>query len=78
MNLKISAFEAKTHLSKLLAQVQEGETFTITKHDVPIALLTPLAPQKQEPSKVIQELLAFPKVTLGLSIKELKKEGQRE
>ena len=36
----IGAFEAKTKLSELLERVQRGESFTITKHDRPVASLT--------------------------------------
>jgi len=35
------AFEAKTHLSALLARVEAGETITITKHGRPVARLVP-------------------------------------
>ncbi|MCE2406862.1 MAG: type II toxin-antitoxin system prevent-host-death family antitoxin [Pseudomonadales bacterium] len=39
---KIGVFEAKTHLSSLIAAVENGESFTITRRNLPIALLTPL------------------------------------
>ena len=35
----VGAFEAKTKLAKLLDRVSRGATFTITKHDRPIARL---------------------------------------
>lgn len=35
----IGAFEAKTKLSELLERVGKGDSFTITKHDRPIARL---------------------------------------
>lgn len=37
----VGAFEAKTHLSRLLDEVAQGETITITKHGVPVAVLAP-------------------------------------
>lgn len=40
----VGAFEAKTHLSELLARVEAGETVTITKHGRPVARLVPVAP----------------------------------
>ena len=40
----VGAFEAKTHLSELLARVEAGETVTITKHGRPVARLVPAAP----------------------------------
>jgi len=36
---KVNIHEAKTHLSKLLARVQQGEEIIISKADVPIARL---------------------------------------
>lgn len=38
----IGAYEAKTHLPKLLERVQKGERFTITKHGRPVAELVPV------------------------------------
>ncbi|MHB1165816.1 MAG: type II toxin-antitoxin system Phd/YefM family antitoxin [Candidatus Nanopelagicales bacterium] len=40
----VGAFEAKTHLSELLARVEAGESVTITKHGRPVARLVPVAP----------------------------------
>ncbi len=44
---KVNIHEAKTHLSKCLERVQEGETITLCKNGVPIALLTPLPKAKK-------------------------------
>ena len=38
----IGTYQAKTHLSKLLERVENGEQFTITRHGVPIARLIPM------------------------------------
>ncbi len=38
---KVCSYEIKTHLPRLLKKVQGGESNTITKHGVPIALLVP-------------------------------------
>lgn len=40
---EIGAYEAKTHLPKLLERVEKGERFVITRHGRPIAELTPIA-----------------------------------
>ena len=37
----VGAYEAKTHLTKLLERVAKGERITITKHGVPVATLQP-------------------------------------
>ncbi|MBV9342272.1 MAG: type II toxin-antitoxin system prevent-host-death family antitoxin [Acidobacteria bacterium] len=38
----VGAYEAKTHLSKLLEKVEAGEEITITKHGVPVGKLVPV------------------------------------
>ena len=37
----IGAYEAKTHLPRLLDEVSRGERITITKHGMPVAVLVP-------------------------------------
>jgi len=76
----IGAYEAKTHLPKLLERVIKGEVITITKHGVPVAVLqSPLHLRKTEPKKVIAELRKFrEKFTLkGLSIRDMIEEGRQ-
>ncbi len=76
----IGAYEAKTHLPKLLERVIKGEQITITKHGVPVAVLqSPLPLRKTEPKKVIAELRKFrEKLALkGLSIREMIEEGRQ-
>jgi prevent-host-death family protein len=76
----IGAYEAKTHLPKLLERVIKGERITITKHGVPVAVLQPPLPlRKTEPKKIIAELRKFrEKQTLkGLSIRDMIEKGRR-
>ncbi|MDY0000369.1 MAG: type II toxin-antitoxin system prevent-host-death family antitoxin [Polyangia bacterium] len=57
---QIGAYDAKTHLPKLLERVARGERITITKHGVPVAVLVPAGPVPAEDrSEVIAELKAF-------------------
>lgn len=75
----VGAYEAKTHLSRLLDAVAKGETITITKHGVPVAMLVPPSTE-QHPNidAVIAELRELRStVTLGsLSIREMIEEGR--
>jgi prevent-host-death family protein len=58
----VGAYEAKTHLPKLLARVAKGERITITKHGVPVAVLQPPdAGRTEDPKKVIGQIKAFRK-----------------
>lgn len=74
------AYEAKTHLSRLLDEVEQGKTITITRHGVPVALLVPAPGLRQRSvEETIEALKAFRKgKTLGsISIRDLIEEGQR-
>jgi prevent-host-death family protein len=44
----VGAFEAKTHLSELLAAVEAGETIRITRRGRPVAELRPVADGQAE------------------------------
>ena len=43
MSESVGAYEAKTHLPRLLERVSRGERITITRHGVPVAELVPPA-----------------------------------
>jgi prevent-host-death family protein len=76
----VGAYEAKTHLPKLLERVLKGERITITRHGVPVAVLQPPDPEKPADTKsIIAELRKLrEKHTLdGLSIREMIREGRR-
>jgi prevent-host-death family protein len=76
----VGAYEAKTHLPKLLERVFKGERITITKHGVPVAVLQPPDPTKKVDTKsVILEMRKFrDKHSLGgISIRDMIEEGRR-
>lgn len=45
---EIQASEAKTHLPRLLDDVERGETLIITRHGRPIARIVPEADRRQQ------------------------------
>ena len=56
----VGSYEAKTHLPRLLSQVEKGETITITKRGKPIAVLSPAqAAPEQKVSAVIAQFRAY-------------------
>ena len=56
----VGAYEAKTHLPKLLKKVERGERIAITKHGVSIAVLQPFEPDKNIDIKsTILEIIKF-------------------
>ena len=57
----ISAFDAKTHLSRLLQEVEQGAAITITRRGKPVARLVPVEKEPSplradEVSKAFQEI----------------------
>jgi prevent-host-death family protein len=71
---EVGAYEAKTHLPRLLREVEAGETVVITRHGKPIARLVPArsgdrdkvlaaiarikAARRQGPHMTIEEIIA--------------------
>lgn len=78
----VGAYEAKTHLPRLLEEVAKGRTITITKHGVPVAKLVPVSEKRRqnvaEAIKAWEEYRDRCNLTLGgLSIREMIEEGRR-
>ena len=76
----IGAYEAKTHLPRLLDEVAKGERITITKHGHPVAMLVP--PGTTDTRDVEEVIARFRELRKGvnlggLSIKDLINEGRR-
>ena len=78
--MEVGAYEAKTHLPRLLERVQHGERVTITRHGVPVAMLVPvLAVAKPDIRAVIDELKSFA-VGHGagdMTLRQMIEEGRR-
>lgn len=77
----VGAYEARTHLSRLLDEVAAGETITITKHGSPVAQLVPPGGKSQAEVDAaidaIHEFRARENIRLnGLTIKEMIEEGR--
>ncbi len=76
----IGAYEAKTHLPRLLDEVEKGERITITKHGRPVAVLVPpTSAQAVDVEAVMERMREFREGNnlRGLSIRELIDEGRR-
>ena len=56
----VGTYEAKTHLPRLLLQVEKGESITITKRGKPIAKLVPAdAAEQKDVKQAIEEMLNY-------------------
>ncbi len=86
----VSAYDAKTHLPKLLERAQQGESFVITRHGKPVARLIPIDRSDDEAVaialdrvRVIRARLARQRVSLasvlgeGESARQLTHGGHR-
>ena len=76
----IGAYEAKTHLPRLLDEVEKGERITITKHGRPVAVLVPPgAAPATDADELMERMREFRKGNRlnGLTIRELIEEGRR-
>ncbi len=76
---RVGAYEAKTHLPKLLERVQQGERFVITKHGRPVAELVPVGHRDAERIRqAIANLNALRKglADRGVRMRDLTDEGE--
>lgn len=62
----VGAFEAKTHLSALLERVAKGESFTITRHGAPVAVLAPVEQRDEAAIQSVIERMEALSATLTL------------
>ena len=77
----IGLFEAKTHLSELVARAERGEEVVITRHNRPVARLVPIIGVASDGAGRLQAVNALLKAArgrkLGLPWKALRDEGRR-
>lgn len=79
----VGVYEAKTHLARLLDEVERGESITITRHGKPVAVLK--APDteaaKQERISAIEAVREFRRAHVGqwagMDVREMINEGRR-
>ena len=82
----VGAIEAKDRFTELVGKVEHGETITITRDGVPVALLSPPPKDARHPTKAdrmsVQEAIHSIRerrrgIRLdGLSIREMRDEGR--
>lgn len=77
----IGLFEAKTHLSELVARAERGEEVVITRHNRPVARLVPMPAGASDAATRRQAVNALLRSArgraLGLDWKRLRDEGRR-
>ena len=79
----ITVSDAKTHLLSLVKRTKnDGESFLLSLHGEPAALLLPPAPESADTAGVVERMLArrdHERPTLGdeLTVRDLIEEGRR-
>jgi prevent-host-death family protein len=78
---QLGAYEVKTHLSRLLDEVEAGESYAITKHGRPVALLVP-ATAARDAMSVAHAIEGLRKYRVGrrlddVTLRELINDGRR-
>jgi prevent-host-death family protein len=69
---EVQASEAKTHLLRILDEVERGDTIIITRHGRPVARLIPEEERRQEEiDQAIESIRALGRRTGRISLKEL-------
>lgn len=78
---KIGSYEAKTHFSKLLEKVAEGQEVLITKHGMPVAKLVPVKADVEseirDAVESLKNLRRGNKLGKDLTIRQMIEEGRR-
>lgn len=81
MKRQVGAFEAKTHLPKLIEAVLQGDIITITRRKEAVAMLVPVKhAEKENVRTVIEDLRKWRKgITWdeAMSTQKARKEGRR-
>ncbi|WP_203566500.1 type II toxin-antitoxin system Phd/YefM family antitoxin [Aestuariimicrobium ganziense] len=75
--ISVGSYEAKTHLPRLLDEVEAGETFVITKHGRPVARLVGVGRSERREGLVEAFRAAREGQYLGLDVAEAKAAGRR-
>lgn len=75
----VGAYDAKTHLPRLLDEVAAGQIVEITKHGVHVATLVPARTERKSASAAADELRAFRDrhPLNGIKIRDLIDDGRR-
>jgi prevent-host-death family protein len=77
---EVGAFEAKTHLSELIAAVEAGETVMITRRGRPVARLMPVEDQRSTRATALERIRSLRAGLAGITrddILSARDEGRR-
>ncbi|GHV87484.1 antitoxin [Spirochaetia bacterium] len=76
--MNIGAFEAKTHFSEIIEDVQRGKDFIITKRGKPVAKIIPFSESTIDRKGIVKILAAYQSASkVPFDIKEAIKSGRK-
>jgi len=79
LHKRVSVFDAKTHLSSLIREVEGGQSFTITRRGSPVARLEPVSDQAGDMSGFLTHFrFVRQRVKGDFNIRELIDEGRKQ
>jgi prevent-host-death family protein len=67
----VGAYEARTHLAKLIRAVERGETVSITRHGKPVAELGPVKDERARVAEAIASIKRMRRRLPKVSVDEL-------
>ncbi len=78
MSTLIGSYQAKTNFSQLIERVKRGERITITKHGVPVVVMSPVEIKATRPvAEIIQDMKRFRRsLNLEGDLREIIEEGR--
>ena len=79
--VSVGLFEAKTHLSELIARAERGEEVVITRHNRPVAKLVPVGRaargRASQRERALAALQAFEPIAVpGATLQDLIRQGR--
>ncbi len=76
--MDIGTFEAKTHFSEIIDEVQKGRHYTITKRGKPVAKIIPFTQENPRRKDIVAELFSFQEASkVPFDIKNAIKSGRK-
>jgi prevent-host-death family protein len=76
--MDIGTFEAKTHFSEIIEDVQRGKDFVITKRGKPVAKIIPFSANTIGRKEIVKTLVSYQSVSnIPFDIKEAIKSGRK-
>jgi prevent-host-death family protein len=67
----VTAYEAKTHLPRLIRAVERGETVIITRHGKPVAQLGPIKDRREQVAEAIESIEQLRRRLPKMSVDEI-------